>query len=125
MTDSGHRGEGEHDQRHVAMPAMPRAGFIVIEPKFILGGLKGRDGEHAAPAAHAPRKSCHSHEDKVDGGQLGARPLSEDQRSVVGGHLDHFAQNETRFFTVAFKIGDIAHAPGWVSRLKGHLECCV
>ena len=35
MTDSGHHGEGEHDQRDMAMPAMPRAGFIVIEPKFI------------------------------------------------------------------------------------------
>jgi hypothetical protein len=40
MTDSGHHCEGEHHQRDVAMPAMPRAGFIVIEPKFILGGLK-------------------------------------------------------------------------------------
>ena len=42
----------------------------------------------------------------MDGGQLGARPFCEGQRLVVGGHLDHFAQNETRFFTEAFKIGD-------------------
>lgn len=40
MTDSGHLCEGEHDRRDVAMPDMPRAHFIVIEPKCILGDLK-------------------------------------------------------------------------------------
>jgi hypothetical protein len=40
VPDHGHHGEGEHDERHVAMPAVPGAGFIMIEPKLILGGLE-------------------------------------------------------------------------------------
>jgi hypothetical protein len=31
MTDGGHHGEGEHDQRNVPMPAMPGTALIVIE----------------------------------------------------------------------------------------------
>jgi len=40
MTDSGHHGEGEHDQRYVPMPAMPGAALIVIEAEFVLGGVE-------------------------------------------------------------------------------------
>ncbi len=40
MTDRGHHGEGEHDQRYVPMPAMPGAALIVIEAEFVLGGLE-------------------------------------------------------------------------------------
>src|SRR5487761_1775469 len=40
MPDGGHHGEGEHDQRHMPMPAMPRAGLVVIEAEFVLGGFK-------------------------------------------------------------------------------------
>ena len=40
MTDCGHHGEGEHDERDVAMPAMPGARFIVVEPEFVLGRLE-------------------------------------------------------------------------------------
>src|SRR5271157_574124 len=40
MTDDGHHGEGEHDQRHVTVPAMPGAGFVVIEAEFGLGGFE-------------------------------------------------------------------------------------
>src|SRR5690606_21405371 len=40
MADDGHHGEGEHDQRDMAMPAMPGAGFVVIEAEFVLGGLE-------------------------------------------------------------------------------------
>jgi hypothetical protein len=40
MVDGRHHGECQHHQRYVAMPSMPRAGFIVIEAKFILGGFK-------------------------------------------------------------------------------------
>ena len=38
MTDDGHHGEGEHDQRDMTVPAMPGAGFVVIEAEFVLGG---------------------------------------------------------------------------------------
>ena len=40
MPDDGHHGEGEHDQRDVTVPAMPGAGFVVIETEFILGGFE-------------------------------------------------------------------------------------
>ena len=40
MTDGGHHGEGEHDQRNMPMPAMPGAGLVVIEPELVLGGLE-------------------------------------------------------------------------------------
>ncbi len=40
MPDGGHHGESEHDKRHVAVPAMPGAGFVVVEAKFVLGGLE-------------------------------------------------------------------------------------
>jgi hypothetical protein len=38
ISDHGHHGKGEHDKRDVAMPAMPRAGFVMIEAEFVLGG---------------------------------------------------------------------------------------
>ena len=40
MTDCGHHGEGEHDERDMAMPAMPGARFIVVEPEFVFGRLE-------------------------------------------------------------------------------------
>ena len=38
--DGRHHGEGEHDERDVAMPTMPGAGLIVVEPQFVFGGLE-------------------------------------------------------------------------------------
>ena len=40
MTDDGHHGEGEHDQRDMTVPAMPGAGLVVIEAEFVLGGFE-------------------------------------------------------------------------------------
>ena len=40
MLDGGHHGEGEHDERDVTMPAVPRSGFVVVEPEFVFGGLE-------------------------------------------------------------------------------------
>ena len=40
MTDCGHHGEGEHDERDMTMPAMPGPGFVVVEPEFVFGGLE-------------------------------------------------------------------------------------
>ena len=52
MTDGGHHGEGEHDQRYVPMPAMPGAALIVIEAEFVLGGLEAVfDGQRRPSAA--------------------------------------------------------------------------
>jgi len=32
MPDCCHHGEGEHDKRDMAMPAMPGAGLVMVEP---------------------------------------------------------------------------------------------
>ena len=40
MTDDGHHGEGQHHERDVTVPSMPRAGLVVIEAKFVLRGLE-------------------------------------------------------------------------------------
>ena len=40
MLDGSHHGEGEHDERDVTMPAMPRSGFVVVEPKLVFGCLE-------------------------------------------------------------------------------------
>ncbi len=31
MADRGHHGKGEHHERDVTMPAMPRAGLVLVE----------------------------------------------------------------------------------------------
>jgi hypothetical protein len=40
MADHSHHGESEHDERDVTMPAMPRAGLVVVEAKLVLGSLE-------------------------------------------------------------------------------------
>ena len=40
MPDNSHHCEGEHDQRDMTVPAMPGAGFVVIEAEFVLGGFE-------------------------------------------------------------------------------------
>jgi hypothetical protein len=34
MADRSHHGKREHDERNMAVPAMPGAGLVVIEPKL-------------------------------------------------------------------------------------------
>jgi hypothetical protein len=62
MTDDSHHGEGEHDERDMAVPAMPGAGLVVmavpampgaglvvIETELVLGSLEAvLDGAAAA-----------------------------------------------------------------------------
>lgn len=40
MADDSHHGEGEHDERDMAVPAMPGARFVVIETELVLGGFE-------------------------------------------------------------------------------------
>jgi hypothetical protein len=39
MTDRRHHGEGQYDQRHMTVPAVPEIGLFVIETKFVFGGF--------------------------------------------------------------------------------------
>ena len=47
MTDGREHDKGQHDQRSVPVPAVPRPGFVVIKPQFRLDGLE--TGEHQDP----------------------------------------------------------------------------
>lgn len=40
VSDHRHHGEGEHDERDVTMPAMPRTTFVMIEAELIFGSLE-------------------------------------------------------------------------------------
>ena len=40
VADGGQHGEGKHDQRDVAMPAVPGTGLVVVEAEFVLGGVE-------------------------------------------------------------------------------------
>ncbi len=40
MADHRHHGEGEHNQRHVTMPAMPGTALVGIEAELVFGSLK-------------------------------------------------------------------------------------
>ena len=40
VPDRGHHGEGQHHQRYVTVPSVPRAGFIMVKPEFVLGSLE-------------------------------------------------------------------------------------
>lgn len=40
MADDSHNGEGQHDERDVAVPAVPGAGFVVVQAELVLGGLE-------------------------------------------------------------------------------------
>lgn len=40
MAYGGHHRIGEHDQRDMPVPTMPRSCFVVIEAEFVLSGLK-------------------------------------------------------------------------------------
>jgi len=49
MPDRGHRGEGEHDERDVAVPSVPGTGFVVVETQLVFRGFKAvLDGPAAA-----------------------------------------------------------------------------
>src|SRR3954452_22942385 len=38
--DGGQHCESQHDERDVAMPAVPGAGLVVVETEFVFGGLE-------------------------------------------------------------------------------------
>ena len=40
MLDGRHHGEGKHDERDMAMPAMPGPGLVVIETELVFGSLE-------------------------------------------------------------------------------------
>src|SRR3954462_6438372 len=75
MADRCQHRERQHHQRDMTVPAVPGAGFIMVEPKLVLAGLEtvldaptlpfDRDQRLDAGASRAP------------GGEGGARAISE------------------------------------------------
>ena len=53
MADDGHHGEGKHDERDVAVPAVPGAGLIVVEAQLVFfftqGSLEGHQTVQLVP----------------------------------------------------------------------------
>src|ERR1700732_1665632 len=54
MLDGSHHGKCEHDERDVTMPAMPRSGFVVVEPELVLGMLSDIVAHHIAQSIGVP-----------------------------------------------------------------------
>src|SRR4051812_39935948 len=64
MTDRRHHGKGQHDERDMAMPAVPGSGLVVIEAELGLGSLEAvLDGPAMAfdPDQRLDRLTHHCH----------------------------------------------------------------
>ena len=82
MTDRGHHGESEHDERDVAMPSMPGAGLVMIEAQLVFRRLEAVfDGP--AAAFHADQF--------VDGGSRRSPGGEEGQVVICDGAADQKA----------------------------------
>ena len=40
IPDRGHHGEGEHDERDMAVPPVPGTALVVVEAEFVFGSLE-------------------------------------------------------------------------------------
>ena len=70
MADGGHHGEGQHDQRGVTVPAVPRAGLVVVEAELVLGGLEAVLDRPALPLDLD--QGLDRGPDRAPGGEVGA-----------------------------------------------------
>src|SRR5258705_5778024 len=77
MADGGHHGEGEHDERHMPMPSVPGACFIMVEAQFVLGRLE----------AVLDRPAVALDTDKSFDGGCGWRPCRKESQIAVGNVL--------------------------------------
>ena len=75
MADRGQHGEGHHDERDVAMPAVPGTRLVVVETEFVLGRLE--------PVLDGPATAFHGHEsferraERAPGREEGHRPVGD------------------------------------------------
>lgn len=74
MTDGGHHGEGQHDQRNVPMPAVLGTALVVIEAEFVFGGLEA--------ALDGPAMTFHR--DQLFRGRVLGAPGGEERQSTIG-----------------------------------------
>src|SRR3954453_1286288 len=75
MAGGCQHGEREPHQRDMTVPAVPGAGFIMVEPKLVLAGLE--------TVFNAPTLPFHRHQclnagaSRAPGGEVGARAISQ------------------------------------------------
>ena len=56
VSDGGHHREREHHQRDMPVPAVPGAGFVVVQAELVLGGLEAvLDGPTMPSCLNNPR----------------------------------------------------------------------
>ena len=83
MTDRSHHGEGQHDERDVAMPAMPGTGLVVVEPQFILRGFEAIL-DRPAMSLHFDQSfdACSSRALGREVGEISIRDVAADQQAA-------------------------------------------
>ena len=83
MLDGRHHGEGKHDERDMAMPAMPGPGLVVIETELVFGSLEAvLDRPTAALNAdeRVDRSSCRAPCGEV--GEISISDIAPDQQAA-------------------------------------------
>ena len=82
MADHRHHGEGEHHQRNVAMPSMPRSALVVIEPELVFRGLKTvLDRPPMAFDRHQRFDGCSRWTPGAEEGEITIGDISTDQQT--------------------------------------------
>lgn len=82
MADHGHHGEGEHDKRNVAMPAMPGTGLVVVEAELVLGSLEAIFDCSAMPLhLHQRFDRCPGRTPRREVGEIVIGDVSADQQA--------------------------------------------
>src|SRR3954471_13338545 len=75
VLDHRQQGEGRHHQRDVAVPAVPAAGLVAVEPELVLGGLE-RVLDRPAPALDADQH-LERGAGRAPGGEVGQAGIAE------------------------------------------------
>src|SRR3954449_863291 len=75
VLDHRQQGEGQHHQRDVAVPAVPAAGLVVVEPELGLGGLE-RVLDRPAPTLDADQH-LERGAGRAPGGEVGQAGIAE------------------------------------------------
>src|SRR5712675_3170351 len=82
MADHRHHGEGEHHQRNVAMPSMPRSALVVIEPELVFRSLKAvLDRPPMAFDRHQRFDGCSRWTPGAEEGEITIGDISTDQQT--------------------------------------------
>ena len=106
VADRPHHGESEHDQRDMAMPAMPGAGLVVVETEFVLGGFEAVFNRPATPFhRHQRLDGCADRTPGGEEGEIAVGDVAADQQAARPG------AGECRIKITGIEIGKIEIDP--------------